>query len=116
MFTWIFDLKDIKYEIAQFDIEDTRLDLIAPLGQPMLKVHFPAFKFWKFHAILDNNCWWLANNSKVIIEFIDFKVDFKIDLKSTQKGYLRPKVYGAVINFGKSSFYHENKFLSLFLN
>ena len=82
----------------------------------MLKVHFPAFKFWKLHAILDNNCWWLANHSKIVIEFKDFKIDFKMDVKKTYEGFLKPKVYGAVIDFGDSSFYHENKFLRLFIN
>ena len=39
-----------------------------------------------------------------------------MDVKKTNEGFLKPKVYGAVIDFGESSFYHENKFLRLFIN
>ena len=48
-------------------------------------------------------------------EFKDFKFGFLCELKTTSKGYLRPIVYNAQLDFGESYVYHDNQFMAFFM-
>lgn len=122
MLNWIhenlgyeFYLNEIKYGIANLNIKDTKFDLVAPIGVPMIKVDFPALEFLRMDAVMDSNSWWLPNKSEVAIELNKFDVNFNIDLYVTDKGYLRPQCYSANITWGDSYFYHNNMWIQAFL-
>jgi len=78
-------LDDIHYETADLDIKDTKFDLVAPMGVPMIKVDFPAIEYMRFDAIMDTNSWWLPNGRKVAVELNKFDINFMIDLYITEK-------------------------------
>ena len=69
-------------------------------------------KHWKINAKQNIDVWWMPNEGNVYYEFKDFKLSFYSSLKVTEKGYIRPVIYGADLDFGYSYLHHENEFLA----
>ena len=65
---------------------------------------------------MDTNSWWIPNQSKVSAELNNFEIDLNMDLFVTNKGYLRPKIYNARLDWGDSYFYHDNWFFQTLLH
>jgi len=82
----------------------------------MIKVKFPGIKYYRMNALMDTNSWWIPDQSSVSIEFNKLEIDFDMDLFVTEKGYLRPKVYSARLDWGDSYFYHDNWFFQALLH
>jgi hypothetical protein len=82
----------------------------------MVKIDFPALKEWKISAYETSNSWVLPDASYVELEFQDFDFDFNCDFSLTPEGYLSPNIYAVDIKFGNSYFYHDNVWVSFFMN
>lgn len=108
--------KNITYTAADLDIKDVKVVLSKGAGIPLIKVDFPALKKWKIEANQKINTWFWPNESKVELTFKDFDIAFKVDLKLDEHGYLDPIVYDAELNFGESTFYHDNAFVAFFMH
>lgn len=82
----------------------------------MINVDFPAIKYMRFNALMDTNSWWIPDQSIIGVEFNKFDIGFNMDLFVTDKGYLRPKIYSARLDWGDSYFYHDNWFFQVILH
>ena len=81
----------------------------------MLKFSFPALKEVKISAQQTTDAWWYPDESRVELEFSDFKISVLTDLQVTSKGYLKPWIYSCHMSFGDSYFYHDNQFVAFIM-
>ena len=111
------DWKDIDYQQADLDINDTYFNLTrSEDDEPLLRIDFPTLKEWTIHAKQEVNTWIMPLDSDVTLEFKDFDFNINTDLKIDDKGYIDPVVYEVEVNFGESAFYHDNWFFELFMH
>lgn len=54
----------------------------------------------------------MPNEGPIAWEFKGFRIEAEVELKATEKGYIRPIVHDADLDFGDSYLYHEDEFLS----
>lgn len=74
----------------------------------------PLIEFWEITAFQKYNSWFFPSTSEVALTLVDFKFSFEGSLVLNEKGYLDPIVENCEINFGKSSFTHEDDILEIF--
>jgi hypothetical protein len=95
------------------DMLDTKILFENKFDKQMLKVDLPTIKYWKIRADQHVDFTLLPQNSVVVLEFRDFDIKFNCEFERTDAGYLKPVFYTMDLNWGETSFFHEDKFLSL---
>jgi hypothetical protein len=92
-------------------MDDVKFQLVPnPMEEEgnLVKFDFPALKYWDFKAHETIDAWWFWSDSMVELKIEDFDIDFACHLAVDDKGYLEPVVKNVKIDFGKSSYTHDN--------
>mmetsp|Transcript_7036 Transcript_7036/g.11835 ORF Transcript_7036/g.11835 Transcript_7036/m.11835 type:complete len:121 (+) Transcript_7036:363-725(+) len=82
----------------------------------MLKFNFPAIELWHIKAHLEDNSWILPNESDIVIVIEDLDLNINTDFQLDDHGFLDPVIYNVNIDFGETSVYHENQFISFIIH
>lgn len=110
-FEWRFTWKDISYSQIDLDMDDVKFELEpSDMDENMNLVvfDFPALKYWEFKARETIDSWWFWSDSMVEFKIEDFDIDFSCHLKVDDQGYLEPVVKDVGIDFGKTTYTHDN--------
>ena len=94
---------------AKLDVSDIKVRFLNAEHEQRLQIGFPMLKEYKISAWqhIDLKLFQLQEGM-VTYEFKDFAFSLLCELKTTSKGYIRPIVYSATLDFGESYLYHDN--------
>ena len=109
---YTFTFTNIQYETGQFDFKDIDVEL----RERGLKFDFPSIEKWTIHSHLKVDSWIdLPDGNDMTIFFNNFDLILDSYFSTNDKGFIRPYVHRAEVNFGKSYIYHDNQFIAFFM-
>ena len=114
--TYHFIFENVRYDIPNLDLYDTKFRFTNMFDHPMLKVNCPALKSWKIEFEMSANTWILPADSNVVFDMEDLDMAFNTEFETTEKGYLKPILWATDLQWGHTRLYHESWLLGAIFN